>query len=355
MDENIGIILIAAAFGLGLIIWLLKAQNDEQSKLDADMDRHRLTNASNKVIQNPQINPVQNNKLSTGSSDKDKKAEIKKAKEKERAKKRRENALAAKKAADEKKKRQDEEKYAAWDELKYTNLKEGFDKHKSILLNNMSNAVVINEYGHVEEDNRLEEWNRFLTSLGFPMGSRAIKPTKDLFKPLDKLYARKPKNYSKFKDPNYKFKSKLTWELEANFAKELLKELDAYKAASKNTGFDPDSYPVNGHEFENWVSEQLQSFGWITKVTTGSGDQGVDIIASIDEQTVGIQCKRFKKPVGNKAVQEIAAGAKHYGLTNSMVISTGGYTKSARELATSTGVLLVSHRDIPTLSKLIVS
>ena len=355
MDEAIGIILVAGVFGLGLIIWLLKAQKDEQTKFEANLSNDTLPNANKKAIQDHQLTPKQTNKLSNGNTDKNIKAEVKKAKEKERAKKRRENALAAKKAADEKKKRQDEEKFAAWDELKNTKLKEGIEKHKSILLNNMSNAVVINEYGHVEEDNRLEEWYRFLTSLGFPMGSRAIKQTKDVFKPLDKLYARKPKNYSKFTDPNYKFKGKLTWELEATYAKQLLKELDTYKAASKNTGFDPDNYPENGHDFENWVSEKLQSFGWTTKVTTGSGDQGVDIIASINGQTVGIQCKRFKKPVGNKAVQEIAAGAKHYGLTNSMVISTGGYTKGAKELATSTGVLLVSHRDIPNLSKLIVS
>ena len=353
MDDTTGLTLLAAAFGIGLIVWLLKGQSGESPNFDKDISDHRQKQAEKKANQHAQSKPKKVVKITKNNSADGSEAELRKAKERERAKKRREDALAAKKAADEKKRLQNEEKFAAWDNLKYQKLKEGFDKHKPILVNNMANAIFINEYGHTEKDNRLEEWNRFLTSVGYPIGSRAI--TNDPFKPFDKIYARRPKNYSKLTDPNYKTKSKLTWEIEATFAKELLKELEAYKAVSMSTDFNPDTHPENGHDFENWVAEHLQRFGWNTKVTTGSGDQGVDIIASFEGQTVGIQCKRFKKPVGNKAVQEIAAGAKHYGLTHAMVIGTGGYTKSAKELATSTGVLLVSHRDIPSLSKLIKS
>lgn len=276
-----------------------------------------------------------------------------KAMERARAKKRREDALAAKKMADERRSHQESEKFIAWNKSKYQKLRAGFEKHKSILINNMANALVINEYGHVEKDSRLDEWNRFLTSVGFSSTAQAIyKETVD-HKPFEKIFATKPKNYEVNADPNYRTKSKLTWEIEAAFAKELLSEIKAYNAMSKLAEFDPDSYPENGHAFEIWVAENLKKLDWSAKVTTGSGDQGVDIIANFKGVSVGIQCKRFKKAVGNKAVQEISAGVRHYGLDYSVVISTGGFTKSAKELATSTSVLLVSHRDIPSLSKLI--
>lgn len=354
MDENTGLILLAAAFGIGLILWLLKGSNEQKPDFDEDIATHRQQRMSKTNAQKQLRNSAQTRQHTQTDADNDEAAK-RKAKERARAKKRREDALAAKKAADEKKKLKDAEKFTAWNNSKYQKLRAGFDKHKPILINNMVNALLINEYGHVEKDNRLDEWNRFLTSVGFPSGAQAILNTKDAFKPFEKLYARKPKNYEAQADPHYRTKSKLTWEIEAAFAKELLREIEEYKATSKSGAFDPESHPENGHEFETWVANHLKNFGWTTKVTTGSGDQGVDIIATYEGETVGIQCKRFKKPVGNKAVQEIAAGVKHYGLGHSMVISTGGFTKSAKELATSTGVLLVSHRDIPNLSKLIVS
>ena len=58
--------------------------------------------------------------------------------------------------------------------------------------------------------------------------------------------------------------------------------------------------------------------------------------------TIGIQCKRYSGSVGNKAVQEIYAGAKHMGLERAVVVSNSKYTRSAIELAKTTGTLLIS-------------
>lgn len=100
--------------------------------------------------------------------------------------------------------------------------------------------------------------------------------------------------------------------------------------------------PIDGFEFEKWVADRLNDNGWVAYATQGSGDQGVDVIATREDMTIGIQCKRYSGSVGNKAVQEIYAGAQHMGLERSVVVSNSKYTKSAIELAKTTGTLLIS-------------
>lgn len=111
--------------------------------------------------------------------------------------------------------------------------------------------------------------------------------------------------------------------------------------------------PRNGHDFETWVAARLARHGWSTYVTRGSGDQGIDIIARRRGRTVGIQCKRYRGAVGNKAVQEAFAGRAHYRLDKAAVVTTGRYTKSAKELSRSTGVALLTVSDLPRMHRLI--
>jgi restriction system protein len=117
--------------------------------------------------------------------------------------------------------------------------------------------------------------------------------------------------------------------------------------------FDPDSYPEDGHQFEYWLAEALEKFGWYAYVTVGSGDQGVDVIAEKDGCKVAIQAKRYAGNVGNKAVQEVYSGSRHMGIKSAAVITTTGYTRSAVDLSNTTGVKLLFVNDIPKLYDLI--
>ena len=56
-----------------------------------------------------------------------------------------------------------------------------------------------------------------------------------------------------------------------------------------------------------------------------------------------IQCKRYAKPVGNGAVQEIAAASQYWSGDMAAVVSNAGFTPAARKLAAATGVLLLHH------------
>lgn len=120
------------------------------------------------------------------------------------------------------------------------------------------------------------------------------------------------------------------------------------KAAPRRPSF----CPADGHAFEQWVAGRLEMHGWRADVTAGSGDQGIDIIARRDGRKVGIQCKRYGGPVGNKAVQEAFSGRAFHRVDMAVVITTGHYTQSARDLSRRTGVHLLHVKDIPRLRKL---
>ena len=101
------------------------------------------------------------------------------------------------------------------------------------------------------------------------------------------------------------------------------------------------SIPLDGIEFEHWTASELSRQGWQVQVSQASGDQGVDVMAKRDGCSVAVQCKRYSKPIGNKAVQEIFAAKQFSFADHACVIGTGGFTRSARELAGATEVLLI--------------
>jgi restriction system protein len=65
-----------------------------------------------------------------------------------------------------------------------------------------------------------------------------------------------------------------------------------------------------------------------------------DVIVDYEGQRVAVQCKNYKRAVGNKPVQEVYAGARHHRCQQAWVVAPAGYTRGARELARSTGVSL---------------
>ena len=105
--------------------------------------------------------------------------------------------------------------------------------------------------------------------------------------------------------------------------------------------------------FENHCMQVLKSYGWNVKKTPSSGDQGVDLIASIEDLRICIQCKDHKKIVGNKAVREIAAGKSYWKGTHAILISKNGFTNSASKLAKANKVILINDFELNNLDNLL--
>lgn len=108
---------------------------------------------------------------------------------------------------------------------------------------------------------------------------------------------------------------------------------------------------TNPYEYETKVATKLKSLGWSARTTSGSGDQGADVIAEIEEVTFVIQCKLYSGPIGNKAVQEVVAAKGYYDADVAAVVANQSYTKSAKKLARKLDVLLLHHDELEQASE----
>lgn len=183
------------------------------------------------------------------------------------------------------------------------------DEHRGALSRNLFRAVRRNDYGAVIEDSRRSALLEFLASINLDVDAIGIDEAIDV----------------------------------------VSQQLSAHESQEREAGFDPHVLPFDGHAFESWVANALNGFGWQATVTVASGDQGIDVIAKRDGRKLGIQCKLYSSAIGNKAVQEAHAGKLFYDVDKVAVLSNSDFTRSAKDLAAATGVVLCSHHDIPCL------
>jgi HJR/Mrr/RecB family endonuclease len=99
-------------------------------------------------------------------------------------------------------------------------------------------------------------------------------------------------------------------------------------------------------EFERRCAEAMQLSGWTAQTTKSTGDQGADVIADKRGTKVVLQCKLYTGTVGNKAVQEVFAAQTFLSANFAAVVSNNSYTRSAKELAVKTGVLLLDYSQL---------
>ena len=129
-------------------------------------------------------------------------------------------------------------------------------------------------------------------------------------------------------------------------------EKSCYKLSNENQ-FNSNNNFKKGLKFEDLCLQKFRSQGWEVKQTPISGDQGVDLIASIDDLRLCIQCKDHLKAIGNKAVQEVYSGKKYWSGTHAILISRSGFTKSAQKLALSSKVILINEFEIENINNII--
>ena len=111
-------------------------------------------------------------------------------------------------------------------------------------------------------------------------------------------------------------------------------------AARRRSGY-PDFEGMDGQDFEVWCARLLADNGFESiRLTKGSGDQGVDILARKDDVKFAFQCKLYSTPLGNKPVQEIYTGKTIYSCHVGVVMTNSTFTSGAKEAAEKTGVIL---------------
>lgn len=104
---------------------------------------------------------------------------------------------------------------------------------------------------------------------------------------------------------------------------------------------DIDFDSMNGQEFEDFCVKVLRRNGFINvKVTQGSGDHGIDVLANKNGKRYAIQCKCYSQNVGNKAVQEAYSGKDIYSADIAAVMTNRFFTRQAQMDARKLGVQL---------------
>lgn len=98
---------------------------------------------------------------------------------------------------------------------------------------------------------------------------------------------------------------------------------------------------LEGHRFEYACADILKMNGFKNvKVTQGSGDYGVDIIAYKNGKKYAVQCKRYSHKLDNKPIQEVKAGLAYYHCDIGAVMTNQYFTEPAKELARINSVKL---------------
>ena len=99
-------------------------------------------------------------------------------------------------------------------------------------------------------------------------------------------------------------------------------------------------------DYERFCAELLRSAGWQARTTSASNDQGADVIADRSGLRLVLQCKLYRHPVGNKAVQEVSAARMHESATAAAVVTNSRFTPQAQALARTNGVALLHHDEL---------
>lgn len=105
-----------------------------------------------------------------------------------------------------------------------------------------------------------------------------------------------------------------------------------------------------GRDFEKLCAMLLKQNGFDDAVvTSGSGDHGVDVIATKGGMRFAIQCKCYSSNLGNSPVQEVYAGKSMYDCTVAAVMTNQYFTDGAKVLADRNDVFLWDRDEIKRL------
>jgi hypothetical protein len=186
-------------------------------------------------------------------------------------------------------------------------LKKCMRKHFKTLFIKRKQTIYEDDYGRVIYDDWYKEVDYFLRNIAFPGMSAYHSSLPEIEKKFDSYWG---------------------------------KLIEEYEYNEQEVSVD---IPVrSGLDYEHYVERYFQNLGYDVTRTPKTGDQGVDLICEKDNMRWAVQCKYYSKPVGNKAVQEVIAGANFYKCDVACVCSNAQFTKSARQLAENSDVRLIN-------------
>jgi len=100
---------------------------------------------------------------------------------------------------------------------------------------------------------------------------------------------------------------------------------------------------LSGSDFERLMELYYISKGYSVTRIGGAGDHEVDLILKGKEgYKIAVQCKRWKRDVGNDIVLRLKAGKQVHGCYDAWIVTTSNFTKAAREAAERLNIKLIN-------------
>lgn len=100
---------------------------------------------------------------------------------------------------------------------------------------------------------------------------------------------------------------------------------------------------LSGTDFERLMELYYIDQGYQVERVGGAGDHEVDLIIRGKEgYKIAVQCKRWKKDVGNDIVLRLKAGKQVHGCYDAWIVTTSNFTKSAKEAAERLNIKLIN-------------
>lgn len=111
-----------------------------------------------------------------------------------------------------------------------------------------------------------------------------------------------------------------------------LHELRSYLVARYKDRFD-----VHPRKYEEIVGGVFSDFGYEVRVTSYSGDEGIDlfVLDGKSDTTVGVQVKRYKNNISPEQIRSFVGALALKGLTTGIYVTTSDYEKGAKAAAAS--------------------
>ena len=103
---------------------------------------------------------------------------------------------------------------------------------------------------------------------------------------------------------------------------------------------------MSGEKFEAFIGDFLSHNKIPFIKTRDSGDFGADLLAEFNDAKFAIQCKRYNKPIGVSAIQEVCASLNIYSATVGVVITNNWFTQQAKWLAATNKVILIGRSEL---------
>ena len=129
----------------------------------------------------------------------------------------------------------------------------------------------------------------------------------------------------------------------------LVKQLVHSKRFSK-VGSMSDIRGLPWRQFESFTAEAYRRKGYVVIETPEGPDNGIDLVLRKEGEKTYVQCKHWKaNSVGVAVVRELLGSMTAGGAQNGVLVTSGKFTKAAKNLASECGISLVDGQALSVL------